>query len=88
MFLFFLGFIIFNFLVTAGYSDILRLYSNKVFNSYALGSSVVIFMVFFAFPIIMREWIIGVFIYEIIGFLLYIKGCLEYVKKEKDKIEN
>lgn len=85
MYLFFVGYIIFNYLVTAGYSDILRLYSNRALNTYALGSSVVIFVVFFAFPSIMREWIIGVFIYEIIGFSLYIKGCLEYNKNEKNK---
>ncbi len=34
---------------------------------------------------IMVKWIIAVFIYELIGFILYIKGCLEYNKNEKDK---
>ena len=85
MFLFILGFFIFNFLVTAGYSDILRLYSDRAFKTYALCSTVVIFVVFFTFPSIMVKWIIGVFIYELIGFILYIKGCLEYNKNEKDK---
>jgi hypothetical protein len=86
MFLFFLGFIIFNFLVTAGYSDVFRLYSTRVFNAYAIGASVLIFVVLLGVPSIMREWIIGVFIYEIIGFSLYIKGCFEYIKKEKSKL--
>ena len=84
MFLFFLCFIIFNFLVTAGYSDILRLYSDRAFNTYSLVSSIVILAVFFFCPGIMKEWIIGVLIYEIIGFLLFIKYCLECNKKSKD----
>ncbi len=33
----------------------------------------------------MVKWIIAVFIYELIGFILYIKGCLENDKNEKDK---
>ena len=84
MFLFFLGFIIFNFLVTAGYSDILRLYSDRAFNTYSLVSSIVILAVFFFCPGIMKEWIIGVLIYEIIGFSLFIKYCLECNKESKD----
>ena len=84
MFFFFLGFIIFNFLITAGYSDILRLYSDQAFNTYALVSSIIILAVFFSCPSIMKEWLIGVFIYEIIGFSLFIKYCLECNKKSKD----
>jgi hypothetical protein len=83
MYLFILGFFIFNFLVTAGYSDILRLYSDRAFKAYAVLSTVVIFFVFFTFPSIMVKWKLGVFIYELIGFTLYIKDCLEYNKNEK-----
>jgi hypothetical protein len=85
MYLFILGFFIFNFLVTAGYSDILRLYSDRAFKAYAVLSTVVIFVVFYTFKGIMVKWILGVFIYELIGFIFYIKGCLEYNKNEKDR---
>ena len=86
MYLFFILFFIFNYLVAVGFSDILRLNTDRLLNTFAFGSYILIFAVFFTCPSIMEKWIVGVVLFELIGFILYIKGCLEYNKNEKDKL--
>ena len=72
-------------MVAVGFSDILRLNTDRLLNTFAFGSYILIFAVFFTCPSIMEKWIVGVVLFELIGFILYIKGCLEYNKNEKDK---
>jgi hypothetical protein len=83
MHLFLILFLILNFFSAVGYSDILRLNSDRLFCNYVFGTYILIFVVFFKCPSIMLQWIISVFLYEVIGFILYIIQCKEYSKKNK-----
>ena len=85
MYLFIIIFIIINYLAAVGYADILRLNTDRLLNTFAFTTLIIIVVVFFSCPSIMEKWIIGVVIFETFVFLLYIKGCLEYIKNEKDK---
>ena len=85
MYLFIIIFFIINYLAAVGYADILRLNTDRLLNTFAFSTLIIIVVVFFCCPSIMGKWIIGVVIFETLGFLLYIKGCLEYIKNEKDK---
>lgn len=86
MYIFLIALLLFNYLAAVGYSDILRLYTDRLLNIYAYGTYILIFVVFYSCPVIMEKWIIGVVIYEILGFGLYIKACLDYKRNEKDKL--
>lgn len=86
MYLYIIIFIIINYLAAVGYADILRLNTDRLLNTFAFTTLIIIVVVFFSCPSIMEKWILGVIIFELIGFILYIKGCLEYNKNEKDKL--
>ena len=82
MYLFLFLFLILNFFAAVGYSDILRLNSDRLLRNYVLVTYILIFVVFFTCPSIMLQWIISVFLYEVFGFILYIIQCKEYSKKK------
>jgi hypothetical protein len=81
MYIFLIIFLMLNFFAAVGYSDILRLNSDRLLRNYVLGTYILIFVVFFSCLSIMKQWIIGVLIYEVIGFILYIFQCKAYTKK-------
>ena len=83
MYVFLILFLILNFFAAIGYSDILRLNSDRLFRNYVFGTYILIFLVFFTCPSIMLQLIIGVVLYEVIGFILYINQCKEYSKNNK-----
>ena len=86
MYLFLIIFFIVNYLAVIGYFDLLRLGNDKLLKYSAFSSYILIFIVFFSFPSIMEKWIVGVFSFEILGFLLYIKGCFEYLKNKNNDL--
>ena len=83
MFIFLIIFFVINLLVTTGYSTILRLNSDKRLHAYWILSTILIFAAFFAVPSIMVNLIIFVVLYELIGFVLYLRQCMQYLK-DKD----
>jgi hypothetical protein len=86
MFFFLIIFFIVNYLAVIGFFDLLRLGSDKLLHFFAVSTYIVIFIVFFSCPSIMEKWIVGVFCFEILGFILYVKGCLEYLKNKNNDL--
>jgi len=86
MFIFILIFFLLNFLAAIGYEDILRL-SDRGLKIYWTVTTVGMWVVFFTMPSIMVELIVGVFFYQLIGFILYIGKCMKY-NRDKEKEVN
>ena len=83
MFIFVIVFFVVNLLVTCGYSDLLRLTSDARLHTYWIISTILILVIFFTVPTIMVNFIIGVLIYEVLGLLLYLLQCKQYLKKRE-----
>ena len=83
MFIFILIFFLLNFLAAIGYEDILKL-SDRGLKIYWTVTTVGMWVVFFTMPSIMVELIVGVFFYQLIGFILYIGKCMKY-NRDKEK---
>lgn len=83
MFIFVIVFFVVNLLATCGYSDLLRLTSDTRLHTYWIISTILIFVIFFTMPSIMINFIIGVFIYEVLGLFLYLLQCRQYLKKRE-----
>lgn len=83
MLIFILIFFLLNFLAAIGYEDILRL-SDRGLKIYWTVTTVGMWVIFFTMPSIMVELIVGVFFYQLIGFILYIGKCMKY-NRDKEK---
>jgi hypothetical protein len=87
MFIFILIFFLLNFLAAIGYEDILRL-SDRGLKIYWTVTTVGMWVVFFTMPSIMVELIVGVFFYQLIGFILYIGKCMKYNRDKEKEINS
>jgi hypothetical protein len=87
MFIFILIFFLLNYLAAIGYEDILRL-SDRGLKIYWTVTTVGMWTVFFTMPSIMVELIIGVFFYQLIGFILYIGKCMKYNRDKEREINS
>lgn len=88
MFLFMVIFFVVNLLATCGYYDLLPLKGDRQLHAYWILSTVTAFVLFFAVPSIMKELLIGVFIYEVVGICLYLRQCVQYSREQKKEREN
>ena len=87
MFIFILIFFLLNFLAAIGYEDILRL-SDRGLKIYWTVTTVGMWVVFFTMPSIMVELIVGVFFYQLIGFILYIGKCMKYNRDQEKELNS
>ena len=87
MFIFILIFFLLNFLAAIGYEDILRL-SDRGLKIYWTVTTVGMWAVFFTMPSIMVELIVGVFFYQLIGFILYIGKCMKYNRDQEKELNS
>lgn len=87
MLIFILIFFLLNFLAAIGYEDILRL-SDRGLKIYWTVTTVGMWVVFFTMPSIMVELIVGVFFYQLIGFILYIGKCMKYNRDEEKELNS
>jgi hypothetical protein len=77
-----------NFLAAVGWSDILSLNSDRRLYNWWWLTTIGFSVAFFSMPSIMEKLLIGVFIYEVLGFLLYIRQCLQYNKEQEKERES
>ena len=87
MFIFILIFFLLNFLAAIGYEDILRL-SDRGLKIYWTVTTVGMWVIFFTMPSIMVELIVGVFFYQLIGFILYIGKCMKYNRDQEKELNS
>lgn len=87
MLIFILIFFLLNFLAAIGYEDILRL-SDKGLKIYWTVTTVGMWVIFFTMPSIMVELIVGVFFYQLIGFILYIGKCMKYNRDQEKELNS
>lgn len=87
MLIFILIFFLLNFLAAIGYEDILRL-SDRGLKIYWTVTTVGMWVVFFTMPSIMVELIVGVFFYQLIGFILYIGKCMKYNRDQEKELNS
>ena len=87
MLIFILIFFLLNFLAAIGYEDILRL-SDRGLKIYWTVTTVGMWVIFFTMPSIMVELIVGVFFYQLIGFILYIGKCMKYNSDQEKELNS
>lgn len=87
MLIFILIFFLLNFLAAIGYEDILRL-SDRGLKIYWTVTTVGMWVIFFTMPSIMVELIVGVFFYQLIGFILYIGKCMKYNRDQEKELNS
>lgn len=88
MFIFFFIFLIVNLIVSIGYENIFNLNTDAKLHSYSFGTAIGFFIVFLTMPSIMEKLILGFFIYEIIGLVLFAMRCRKYQKDQQKEQEN
>jgi hypothetical protein len=76
-----------NFLSAVGYSDILCINSDRKLFWYFWLTALVPIGVFFFIPSVMRQLLIGEFIYQVLGLILYIIECRKYKRNEERQKE-
>lgn len=77
-----------NFLAAVGWSDILRLNSDRRLYNWWWLTTIGFSIAFFSMPSIMEKLLVGVFIYEVLGFIFYIRQCIQYNKDQEKERES
>jgi len=88
MFLFIILYFGINFLSAVGYGGIFRINSDRKLFWYFWLTALIPIVLFFTAINIMAELITTVFIYQVVGILLYLGECFKYKKEQETERES